>query len=430
MRNRSIRELGTRCGMSRDTIDGLIDSGVTIEQARATMLDHLTTRSRIEIRTGQVTLDDPQVFTRSVGGGLYASATPGYTPVGAEREFAGYSLADAARELLRRAGVATTGMRDATLIERASYLTTSDFSLILDDVVGRAMREPYAAPAAGIRALARQTTAKDFRAKRSLVLDNSGTLQPVGEHGEFKSSGLVEAAEQYGIATYGDIVNVTRQVQINDDVGAFTDLGRRQAEKAIAFEAQFLVALLESNTGLGPIMSDTNPLFDASHGNLAEAGAAPDSASLSAARLALRKQVSPGGNLIAVRPKWLLVPSELETTVEMLVAQISPTAVEDANVWTFLTPVVEPRLRDPLRWYLVADNLDGLEYAYLASEPGPQVSTKVGFEVDGTSVKVRLDYGAGFVEWRSWYTNEGGEAVPMQMRGPVIGHKRGKGDAA
>ena len=51
--------------------------------------------------------------------------------------------------------------------------------------------------------------------------------------------------------------------------------------------------------------------------------------------------------------------------------------------------------------------IDGLEYAYLAGAPGPQTETRAGFEVDGVEVKVRLDFGGGFVDWRGWYSNAG-----------------------
>jgi hypothetical protein len=58
---------------------------------------------------------------------------------------------------------------------------------------------------------------------------------------------------------------------------------------------------------------------------------------------------------------------------------------------------------------VVADpaSIDGLEYCYLAGEPGPVTTTRVGFEVDGVEVKVREDFAAAFVEWRSWYRNPG-----------------------
>ena len=29
------------------------------------------------------------------------------------------------------------------------------------------------------------------------------------------------------------------------------------------------------------------------------------------------------------------------------------------------------------------------------------------FEVDGVQIKVRLDFGGGFVDWRGWQTNAG-----------------------
>jgi len=48
-----------------------------------------------------------------------------------------------------------------------------------------------------------------------------------------------------------------------------------------------------------------------------------------------------------------------------------------------------------------------LEYSYLAGEPGPQIEDKQGFNVDGIEWKVRLDYGAAFLEHRGWYKNPG-----------------------
>jgi hypothetical protein len=79
------------------------------------------------------------------------------------------------------------------------------------------------------------------------------------------------------------------------------------------------------------------------------------------------------------------------------------------NPWTALRLVVEPRLADAFRWYVVADPalVDGLEYAYLAGATGPQVESQAGFRVDGVEIRVRLDWGCGFVDSRSWYSNAG-----------------------
>ena len=51
--------------------------------------------------------------------------------------------------------------------------------------------------------------------------------------------------------------------------------------------------------------------------------------------------------------------------------------------------------------------IDGLEYAYLEGAPGPQIETRQGFEVDGVQMKVRLDFGCGWVDHRSWFKNDG-----------------------
>jgi len=43
----------------------------------------------------------------------------------------------------------------------------------------------------------------------------------------------------------------------------------------------------------------------------------------------------------------------------------------------------------------------------LDSAGGPEVFTQQGFEVDGTQFKVRLDYGAGVLDWRGLYKAAG-----------------------
>jgi hypothetical protein len=344
-----------------------------------------------------------------MGEALYARVNPRFTPSTMAREFIGLSIADLARETLRRSGVSITGLAAPALIERALH-TTSDFALILGDTVGRSLRDGYQAVAGGIRTVARETTAADFRAKTRLMLDSAGIgLERVNEHGEFKSGTMAEAAESYRLETFGRIFGITRQALVNDDVGAFTDLPRRLGQAAAAFEADQLVALLEGPAGVGPAMSDTKALFHTDHGNIAATGGAPSENTLSAARLAMRKQTGPGGALIAVTPRYLVVPSELETACQKLLTTITLATTDDVMPFSNLTLIVEPRLASATAWYLWADpaQVDALEYAYLASEPGPQTDTQAGFKVDGIEVKVRLDYGAGFVDFRGVFFNDG-----------------------
>ena len=94
-----------------------------------------------------------------------------------------------------------------------------------------------------------------------------------------------------------------------------------------------------------------------------------------------------------------------------------PASVVTANalvifrtVWPSLSVMKRlPALSSATRWYVAADatEIDGLEYAYLAGGEGPQVESKSDWDVDGVDVRVILDFGAGFIDWRGWYQNAG-----------------------
>jgi len=410
-RNAQIRELAARAGCA-NVADALIARGASIEAARSEILFELQVRSAanvVQTAHNRGTLDDPANRARAVGEALFARVEPSHRVSAIAAPFCNLTIPEIARDCLNRAGVVTQGLGGVALIDRALH-TTSDFQLILADTVGRTLRQSYDSATSAVRRLARETTAPDFRAKHRLMLDSSGmTLEKVTETGEFKSGTMSEAEETYALDSFGRIFGISRKALVNDDLATFADLTRRLGQAAANFEAQSLVDLLVANSGLGPKMSDGKYLFDSTHGNKSGSGAAPDETTLSAARLAMRRQTGPSGGLIVVNPVFVLVPPEMETSTQKVLTAIRPVIVDDVNVFSNLTLICEPRLTDATRWYVTADPaaMDGLEFAYLAGQPGPQVETKVGFEVDGLQVKVRLDFGAGFVDHRGWYSNAG-----------------------
>jgi phage major head subunit gpT-like protein len=299
-------------------------------------------------------------------------------------------------------------MAAPTLITRAMQ-STSDYPALLANLMNKSLRDAYQVAESGIRKIAKETTANDFRAKSRIQVDHSGfNLEAVSETGEYKYGSFIDSAESYAVSTFGKIFAISRKALVNDDLGGLGDVTQRLGLAAAEFERQFLVDLLTAQSGLGPNMSDGKKLFHTDHGNIA-AGAPPDISTLSAARLLMRQQTGPGGGLISVVPMYFLVPSALETVAEQLTFAIQATLTTSVNPFTKLTPVVEPRLTNPKRWYLACDPalMPNLEFAYLAGAPGPQTESRAGFEVDGVQTKVRLDYGAGFVEWRGLVTNAG-----------------------
>ena len=403
--NAEIRTIAETAGLTRAWADEQIDAEATAANARTAAFEAMRTRStETQTRTSRVTITtdntDPAVIAARAGEALFARSHPGHELSEAARPYAAMSTIDFARDCLTRSGIHTTGMTADTVITRALH-TTSDFPLILGDAVGRELRRAYQAAPSGVRQLARQTTARDFRAKRALQFGEGPELQKVSEGGEFKYGTIAESAESYSVETFGRIFSISRQALINDDLGAFTQIPAKLGNAASAFEAAQLVAKLTAN----PDMSDGTAVFHADHGNLTATYAAPGSATLGVARLAMRKQTGLSGQLIDATPRFVLVPAELETTAEQALAEIAATKTSDVNPFENLTLVTDARLTDYEQWYVAADpNLtDGLEYAYLEGAPGPQIETRQGFEVDGVQMKVRLDFGCGWTDYRGWH---------------------------
>jgi phage major head subunit gpT-like protein len=402
--NVEIRSIAQTAGLTREWADEQIDAGATADTARAAAFTAMQQRSaQTQTRTTQVEItvdhNDPSVTITRAGEALFARLHPEHQLSPQAREFAHMTMPGHAYAALRRAGISTTGMSQEAAITRALH-STSDFPLILGDAVNRELRAGYNAAPSGVRQVAKQSTARDFRLKRKLILGDAPKLEKVGEGGEFKHGTIDESGESYSVAPFGKIFGVTRQVIVNDDLGAFADVPRKWGISARAFENDFLVSMVMAN----PVMSDGVTVFHADHGNLT-AAADPSIASLSAARLAMRKMKGLGGLLIDVTPRYVLVPPELETVAEQVLTEIAAAKTEDVNPFGKLSLLVEPRLTVANRWYVVADpaSAEGLEYAYLEGAPGPQIETRAGFEVDGVQIRVRLDFGAGWIDHRAWH---------------------------
>lgn len=413
--NAEIRSIARIAGLDQSWIDGQIDGGADPDTARRAAFEALAKRSAPPIRTEQVRVemgesqDDPALRARQMGEALYARINPRHELSEPARRYAYSTPVDMAKELLTLRGESTMALSPASLVTRALH-TTSDFPIILGDTVGRVLRDAYQAAPSGIRRLGRQTTARDFRAVNKIMLGEAPLLEKLNEHGEIKAGTMAEAREAYKVETWARKIGITRQVLVNDDLGAFSDLARRMGQAAAETEARILVTLLEAGSGNGPTLSDGKTLFHADHGNKAGTGAAISDATLSAARLALRTQKGIEDRTIRVTPRNLLVPPALETTAEKWLASIAPATAADVNPFSgALSLVVEPRLSSATRWYVTADpgEIDGLEFAYLSGAEGPQVESRSGWDVDGVEIRVILDFGAGFIDHRGWFLNAG-----------------------
>jgi len=419
-----IRDLVRRHSLPSQFGDDLVGRGLGVEAAGRAILDELARRDHATGGHQNIDRRTPSFASRvsidSAGGNAIdegqremmveaLAARMGGPALRGQNQYRHVRVADMARDCLELRGINTTSMSNSQLIERSLH-TTSDFPNLLTGAGQRTLRHAYEVYQGGLKRACRPSTAPDFRAKQRLQLGEAPTLLPVNEHGEYKYGTMAESKGSYSLGTFGRIFGITRQALINDDLNAFGDMAVRFGRAAAEFEATFLVTLLTSN----PVMYDTVALFHANHGNLATGGpSALQFTSLVAARKSMRLQKGLDGvTPIDATPSFLIVPAALETTAEQLLAQLQATTINDVNPFSGkLDLIVDPRLdaTSSTAWYLAADPalVDTIEYSYLESAQGPEVIAREGFEIDGVEMKVRLDYGAGAIDWRGLYKANG-----------------------
>jgi hypothetical protein len=399
----------------------LIENGCDIQTARAAVLDELARRNNQPGETrSQVSVIQDETDRRraSVENALLNRFNP-HTFALAEsaREYRGMTLMEIGRDLLERRGISTRGFSRVQLsgallgLEmRGALLGTSDFPYILANVANKTLRAAYEAAPRTFAPFARQTLAPDFKMMARVQLGDAPSLDKVNESGEFKRGSVNEAREQYGLATYGKVVAINRQVIINDDLGAFTRLLEMFGRAAADLESDTVWGILTNN----PNMGDGVALFHASHGNLASSGAAISVTTLGSGRAALRQMKGLNGRFINIIPKYLLVPSAQETTAQQFVTATNVVYSKNGDINPFagsLHVIAEPRLdaASSSSWYLAGDpsQIDTIEYAYLEGNEGVYLESRIGFDVDGIELKARLDFAAKAIDWRGFWKNPG-----------------------
>ena len=402
-----IRGLVRSAGLPPDVADQLIDQSADMTAAKATVFDALEERRRTApvIRTHTAQNDDPAVIMQRQSEALHVRMAGG-EPAPEVRQYIGESLLDMARGSLSRAGVSTRGMSPDETFTRAAEHTISDFPNLVSNAMNKTALASYQAAASPLKMLGRQRSLSNFKTATSIRLGEMGRLEELSESGEITATSRAENGETMHLKTYARGLSVSRQLMIDDDLGMLGDMTAAFGEAAAQTEADILVDLITSN----PNLSDGTSVFDASRGNIAGTGAAPSEVTLSTVRKAMRATKGlDGKTLVNVVPKYLLVGPELETDAEKLLAGIYAATTDDVNVFgSKLSLLVEPRITDA-SWYVFADpaRLAAFQYGYLSSAQGVQIQRSEAWTTLGMRFRAWLDFGAGWLESRAAYLNEG-----------------------
>jgi phage major head subunit gpT-like protein len=414
----AITDLAKRFGQA-DLAAEHIRLGTKVENFRAKLLDKLAAESDRSPTNGNVRVEgldgkESERRAAAVENALLHRFDPrGFQLTEQGREWRGMSLMEMGRAFLEAQGLRTRGLSrpeiaGLMLTRAGGMMSTSDFPAILANVANKTLRQAYEAAPQTFRLIVRVTTVPDFKEVSRVQLGEAPQLEKVNEHGEFKRGRMGEAAEKYAVATYGKVVAITRQVIINDDLNAFTRIPQAFGVQAANLESDLVWGQITAN----PAMADGVVLFHADHGNLANPGAAISVDTVSAGRVAMAGQTGVDGKTkMNLDPAAFLVPKALQTKAEQFVGQIfaAKTADKVPESLTRLAIVAEARLdaASATSWYLAASvtQVDIIELAYLEGAQGVYTETRMGFDVDGVEVKVRMDVGAKVIDWRGLYKN-------------------------
>lgn len=304
--------------------------------------------------------------------------------------------------------------RDATSWLQAAFSTTS-LPGILSNIANKMLLEGYNYIEDAWRLVSKIATVTDFREHSRYRLGGNFRFQQVGPDGELQHGKLDEQKYGQKADTHGIMFALTRQMIINDDLGAFTDIPRQIGMGAAEAIADAVWALLLGN----PVQADGQAFFSTAHKNYAEgADTALSVDALTAAEVLFNSQVKPNGRPLGMSASILLVPTALKVAAEMLMKSMQlnetttankpkPTNNPHAGKFDVVSSVYLSNAsftgNSSKAWYLLADpnRLPAIEVAFLNGVDQPTVEkTDADFNTLGIQFRGYIDFGVREQDFR------------------------------
>jgi hypothetical protein len=246
-------------------------------------------------------------------------------------------------------------------------------------------------------------------------MNGSFKFEKVGQDGELKHGQVSEQQFSQQIGTHGVMFALTRQMIIDDDLGAFTDLPRAIGIGAADAISDAVWSCLLENAK----QKDGKAFFCTDHKNLVTgAGTDLNVAGLTNAELEFSKQERSKDRPLGIPAKILLVPSSLKVVAEMLMKSLTLNEATNVNE---PKPVMNPHAgkyevvstpylssaaftgNSATVWYLFADplRLPAIEVAFLGGQDRPTVErADADFNILGVQFRGFIDFGVKEQDWR------------------------------
>jgi len=296
-----------------------------------------------------------------------------------------------------------------------SGLTTNTISNTIAVTTGSLTINNYTATEQSWRQFCAIGTLSDFRPHNRYSFGGFSDLVDVDETGEYQDGQLTDAEKAYiQASSQGRILNLSREMIINDDMGVFVSISSKMGQAAGRTVEKRVYSVLTANAALS---QDNVALFHADHANLASPGTVVSTQSFDDAAVAMSAQMDPAGNdFLDIVPAIWLGPRKYKGDADVVNAskyEVTPGTpqrfeVPNKSVGLFQKIVGTPRLTGTA-WYAFADpNVEAaIEVGFLDGQQEPQVAMEQNFRSNGVAYRVSLDYGVAAVGYRGAYKNPG-----------------------
>lgn len=420
-----------KSGLDLAALNAIVEASASLPDAQAALIDAMAEAgNRDKPKPGGA----PAVVVADARDKLVEGAVKGILiragiEGGERNEFTGMRLERLAEEALVRAGLSTSGNRMQQVGRAFTMLgrplasggmhSTGDFGTILEAVANRSMLAGWDQADTTYQIWTKKGSLSDFKIASRYGVGPLPMLKKKPEGTAYEYATLQDSKVTVMLATYGQAFSLTRELVINDDLDALSDIPRKQGIAARMTVDSLPYALIIANAAF----MGGNTLFHASRFNLSGAGggapanAVPSADSFEAAATWMRtKQVggTDGKTRYRVRPKFGIFPVAKEFTVRQLLTsatelgQTNPALKNRAQ--GFIEPVFSDWLDDvsTASWYLAADKTqDTVEVSFLDGVDSPFLDQENDWNVDGTKMKVRIDAGASVLDPRGLFKNVG-----------------------
>ncbi len=325
---------------------------------------------------------------------------------------------------IREAYIVATGDPDvsgATDYERAlvreADTTVASFTFLLGTSMNKRLLKEYQAWPSEWAKFALVVPIKDFKQQDRIRLASFGSLPVVNEDTPYTTVSLTDTRATYSAKKYGNIVAISREVIVNDDLQAIRQIPQKLAVAAAYTLAEFVYGFLSG--GRATAIYDGNNLFDAAagpfnHGHNRRVDALA-TAGLTLGITTMKEQTNASSKRIGLKPSFVVVPPELEFAALQLMKSggLPGGNLNDINpILGYCEVIVSPQLTNTLEWFLVADPrmVDTVELGFVGGQVNPVLLVQdqplfgMNFTQDVISYKVRHEYGGAVVDYRGFYS--------------------------